>query len=475
MALPCVEVFFIRWFTRHRHRPILSAAAGIFLFALLILGFGFVWQGYYADTIVQPFFRRGNWAVIWNYATLTAILFRAYDCLHYGYLKRVHLICNQCIAVLIVHSITYIQISIIGRRFLPPAPLVMLTILDALLILLWSALIHRIYLRLYPPLRLVIVYGARHAAELVMKMSERVDKYMICESVDMAADFDAVCAQLEGFDGVILCELPAAMRNGLLKHCYASGLRCYIAPDVSDILLRGAEEIRLFDTPLLLCRNAGLSTGEKIIKRTVDIVISAILLLLTLPLWLICAVAIRMEDGGSIIYRQQRLTKDGKRFDMLKFRSMIPDAEVFGQAVTAKEQDKRITKVGRWLRRFRLDELPQLWNILKGDMSLVGPRPERPQLAEEYTRRCPEFAFRLRVKAGLTGYAQVVGTYDTEPPDKLKMDLMYIEQYSLLLDMRILLMTVKTAILPHRTNAAARRAMQRTVQTERSRRSHFRL
>ncbi|MGN0647068.1 MAG: exopolysaccharide biosynthesis polyprenyl glycosylphosphotransferase [Oscillospiraceae bacterium] len=463
------------WFTRHRHRPFISVAAGIFLLSMLIVGFGYVWQGYYANTIVQPFFRRGNWAVIWNYATLTAILFRAYDCLHYGYLKRVHLVCNQCIAMVIVHCITYIQISIIGRKFLPTPPLITLTVLDALLILLWSAIIHRVYQRRYPPLRLVIVYSARHAAELAMKMSERQDKYMICESVDMAVGLQAVREKLKGFDGVILCELPAAGRNDLLEYCYAQGLRCYITPDVSDILLRGAEEIRLFDTPLLLCRNAGLSTGEKTIKRISDVIISAMLMLLTLPLWLICAIAIRAEDGGSIIYRQQRLTEGGKVFEMLKFRSMVPHAETMGQAVTAAEQDTRITKVGRWLRRFRLDELPQLWNILKGDMSLVGPRPERPQLAAQYTRFCPEFAFRLRVKAGLTGYAQVIGTYDTEPADKLKMDLMYIEQYSLLLDIRILLMTVRTAILPHRTNAAARRAIQRTVQKERRQRSHFKL
>lgn len=440
---------------------------------MLILGFGYVWQAFYADTIVQPFFRRGNWVVIWNYAMLTAILFRAYDCLHYGYLKRVHLVCTQCIATVIAHCVTYLQISVIGRKLLSPAPLIMLTILDALLIILWSAIIHRIYLRLYPPLRLVIVYGDRHAAELALKMSDRVDKYMICESVNVTVGLQMICQQLVGFDGVILCELPPTVRNDLMEYCYAQRLRCYIAPDVSDILLRGAEEIRLFDTPLLLCRNAGLSTGEKIIKRIMDILISAVLLLLTLPLWPICAIAIRVEDGGSSIYRQQRLTEHGKVFNMLKFRSMIPDAERMGQAATTVEQDTRITKVGRWLRRFRLDELPQLWNILKGDMSLVGPRPERPQLAAEYTRLCPEFAFRLQVKAGLTGYAQVIGTYDTEPADKLKMDLMYIEQYSLLLDMRILLMTVKTAILPHKTNAAARRAMQRTVRKKRRQRSHF--
>lgn len=448
----------------YEHRHLVSLAAAAVLLLLLTAGFGVIWQSCYADTIVQPFFRRGNWAVIWIYAVLLVILFRAYDCLRYGYLKGVHLICNQCIAVGIANGITYLQISVIGRRLLSTLPLLLLTLGDILLILGWAAIMKRLYFRLYPPRRLVIVYGSRRAAELVLKMSSRVDKYMICESVDMAEGFAAVCTQIRGYEGVILCELPADARNDLLEYCYAVGLRVYIAPDIPDIMLRGAEEIRLFDTPLLLCRNTGLSPGQRLCKRVMDVVIAGGLLLATAPLWLICAAAIRLEDGGDVIYRQQRLTEGGKLFDVLKFRSMIPDAEQEGRAVTATEQDKRITRVGKVLRRFRLDELPQLWNILKGDMSLVGPRPERPQLAEAYTQACPEFGFRLRVKAGLTGYAQVIGTYDTRPADKLKMDLMYIEQYSLLLDLRILLMTVKTALLPHATNEAARKNIQRTVQ-----------
>ena len=167
---------------------------------------------------------------------------------------------------------------------------------------------------------------------------------------------------------------------------------------------------------------------------------------------LVCALAVKCYDGGSIFYAQTRLTKDGKPFRVLKFRSMIADAEKDGKPRLAGEDDDRITPVGKFLRKCRLDELPQLINILKGEMSVVGPRPERPELTEEYCRDMPEFRYRLKVKAGLTGYAQVTGVYDTVPFDKLKMDLMYIEHYSMLMDLRIILMTIKTMILPGNTN-----------------------
>lgn len=137
-----------------------------------------------------------------------------------------------------------------------------------------------------------------------------------------------------------------------------------------------------------------------------------------------------MTDGGPVFYKQVRLTKDGKEFEIYKFRTMIQDAEKDGVPRLAAEDDKRILPVGRLLRRTRLDELPQIYNILKGDMSLVGPRPERPQLAAELTKEIPEFPFRLKVKAGLTGYAQVYGKYNTTPYDKLKLDLTYIRNYS---------------------------------------------
>ena len=179
--------------------------------------------------------------------------------------------------------------------------------------------------------------------------------------------------------------------------------------------------------------------------------LSALGCIVTSPIMLITALCIKLYDGGPVFYTQDRLTRDGKVFKVYKFRSMKTDAEKDGVARLAGEHDDRITPVGRVIRKVRIDELPQLLNILKGDMSIVGPRPERPELAAENEKIMPEFRYRLKVKAGLTGYAQVLGKYNTTPYDKLRLDLMYIEQYSLLLDIKLILMTIKILFIPEST------------------------
>lgn len=442
-------------------RHLVSTLSGVALVALLTLCFGAVWNLVYADTIAAPFYRRGNWVVVIIYLVLTLLVFRVYDCMRYGYLRQRDLVYYQFIATFIVNVITYFQISLIGRHFMPVVPMIALCAAEFLLIGCWTPLISRLYFKLFPPRRLVIVYGSRRAADLVLKMSTRVDKYMICESVDCAMGLTRISQLVTRYDGVILCDVPPGARDALLKICCANRLRVYVSPSVADILMRGGDEIRLFDTPLVLVRNEGLSAEQRFLKRAFDLLGASLLLLVASPFMLVCAAAVKIADGGPVLYRQKRLTRDGKVFEVLKFRSMIPDAEADGRAVLAEENDSRVTKVGKVLRRFRLDELPQLFNILRGDMSLVGPRPERPELAAEYEKAYPEFRYRLRVKAGLTGYAQVIGTYDTEPVDKLKMDLMYIEQYSFLLDIQILLMTLKTALFPPKTNEETRAELQK--------------
>jgi lipopolysaccharide/colanic/teichoic acid biosynthesis glycosyltransferase len=214
-------------------------------------------------------------------------------------------------------------------------------------------------------------------------------------------------------------------------------------PDIPDILIRSAEDITLFDTPILLNRNNGLTLEQRFVKRAMDIVFAAVMLVLSLPFMLITALCVKLQDGGPAILKQERMTQNGRRFYVYKFRSMIVDAEKATGAKLADKHDIRITPVGSFIRKVRLDELPQLWNIFIGDMSIVGPRPERPELADEHLKTIPEFAYRLKVRAGLTGYAQVVGKYNTSAYDKLKMDLMYISKYSLLLDLKIIFITFK--------------------------------
>ena len=245
------------------------------------------------------------------------------------------------------------------------------------------------------------------------------------------------------YEGVIICDVPSETRNKILKYCYDNAIRTYTTPKISDIIMGSSESIHLFDTPLLLSRNVGLAVEQRFTKRLFDIVFSLLAIIIFSPIMLIIALAIKIDDGGPIFFRQDRVTNDGKVFSILKFRSMIVNAEKNGEVIPATDHDPRITRVGRVIRAIRVDELPQIINIIKGDMSIVGPRPERVEHVEKYKEDIPEFKYREKVKAGLTGLAQVYGKYNTSAYDKLKLDLMYIQNYKLLLDIEIIFQTIK--------------------------------
>ena len=438
---------------RDRYKRLISFASAVMLLGILTAIFAFIWYKYYSQKIILPFYRRGNWVLIAIYCVMVAIFFKAYGGFKLGYLKKTDMLYSQLISLFCVNIITYFLVSLIGRDFIVGMPIIIMTLADFIILAAWTFITGKIYFLIYPPRKLIILYGSHQAAALVLKMSQRVDKYMICESVSINESRETVCDLILKYEGIIICDIPADMRNDYLKFCFENSRRAYIAPKISDIIIRGADDIRLFDTPLLLCRNCGLDFEQRLFKRIFDIVFSLVALVPALPLMLICALFIKLYDKGPVFYTQKRLTIDNKEFNVYKFRSMIVNAEKDGVPQLCADDDSRITPVGKVLRKFRLDELPQLFNILKGDMSVVGPRPERPELCRQYEKEMPEFGFRLKVKAGLTGYAQVTGVYDTSPYDKLKMDLMYIENYSLRMDLQIILMTIKTMLFPGKTNA----------------------
>ena len=269
--------------------------------------------------------------------------------------------------------------------------------------------------------------------------------------------------KIDEYPSVILGDIPAHERNIFLKYCFEQNIRCYSIPKISDILLRNADSIHLFDTTLMLSRNRGLTAEQEFAKRAMDIVFSLIGLVIASPFMLVIAILIKAYDGGPVFYKQDRLTKDGRVFQILKFRSMKMQSEKKGARLAMKDDD-RITPVGRVLRQIHFDELPQIFNILKGDMSLVGPRPERPEIARQYLEEIPEFNYRLKVKAGLTGYAQVYGKYNTTPYDKLKLDLTYIETYSFVQDIKLLMLTFK--ILFQKENTEGVESWQVTAATK---------
>ena len=399
-----------------------------------------IWRSEY-DT--DNFVYKGKYVLMGVYGVLTYICFQNSECTMFGQLNRVDLTIGQIIALLIVNFVTYLQLCLIGNAVLPVGPMLMLyaiqVVTATVLILLYTSLYHK----LYAPHNMLLIFGSRNSVGLKFKMDSRKDKYNITGLISADEGYEAIIHKIPKYDAVILNDVAAPLRNDILKFCYRYRVRTYVAPKLTDIMIRGAKNISLFDTPLLLVKGTGLTPAQRVGKRLMDIVLCSIAMIVAAPVMAVVAVAIKLEDGGPVFFKQKRMTRGGREFDILKFRSMIVDAEKYAGAVLATDNDPRITKVGKVIRATRLDEIPQILNILKGDMSIVGPRPERKVIADEYYKEIPEFAYRLKVRGGLTGYAQIYGKYNTSAYDKLRLDLMYIENYSLLMDIKLIILTLR--------------------------------
>ena len=413
--------------------------------------YGFVWVTYYNRLLEFPFWRRGNWLMIAVYAVLLIFFEQMYGGFKVGFYKKWNVIYSQILALVIVNVITYLQIALIDKRFHSLTLMGGILVTEIIVAVIWAFAFQFIYSRLFPRRHMLLVYGERPIFHLMQKISTREDKYQICNIIHYEEGVDEIMRLADQYDAIIIGDIPAHERNQLLKRCFGQGIRTYTVPKISDIINRSSDDLNLFDTPLLLSRNEDLKIEQLFAKRMMDVVCSFLGLLISSPFFLIIAFLIKATDWGPVFYKQIRLTRNGKEFEIYKFRTMIQDAEKDGHARLASEHDDRILPVGRFLRATRLDELPQLINVLKGEMSMVGPRPERPELAAEIEKELPEFPYRLKVKAGLTGYAQIYGKYNTTAYDKLKLDLTYIRNYSFFLDLKLMIMTPKIMLMKEST------------------------
>ena len=405
--------------------------------------FAYFWYRVYWDTMYFfHFYRKGNWALIGLYAILVYFFSTMYGALRIGQLRRMEVVLSQFLATFLANIVMYFVVCLLAFGLVNPGYMILMQLIDCVIAVVWTVVTRRLYNRIFQPWKILLIYGDRPASELVDKLETRRDKYAIYGAIDAHAGIDRIAETVKDYQAVLIGDIAAETRNEILKYCYGNGIRAYVMPKISDIMLMNADHIHLFDTSLLLFRNRGLTAEQQFVKRLVDIVFSLLGLIVASPFMLVIAILVKAYDGGPVFYRQPRLTKDGKVFDVLKFRSMRVDSEKKGARLAMKNDD-RVTPVGRVIRNIHFDELPQIFNILKGDMSLVGPRPERPEIAAQYKREIPEFDYRLKVKAGLTGFAQVYGKYNTTPYDKLKLDLTYIENYSILLDFKLLFLTFK--------------------------------
>lgn len=408
----------------------------------LTLTYYLIWGIFYRGENIPLYYGKGKYILMGVYALLILVIFYLCEAFKFGHKKLTDVILSQWISLVIVNFITYFQLCLIANRMISVLPILLLSGIEIIIAFTTTYLYTALYHIMYVPKNMIMIYGNEKAISLKLKMETRQDKYRVTKLISYKEGYKKIREEISKHDAVIINNVPAEVRNDILKYCYRNSIRTYVVPKISDIITRGGEEINLFDTALLLVRGRGLTPAQKLVKRIFDVVLCLIAMIPFAPIMLIVSICIKIEDRGPIFYKQARVTENGRVFDILKFRSMIDNAEKDGKSIPATDHDPRITKVGGAIRAMRIDELPQLLNILKGDMSIVGPRPERVEHVEKYSEEIPEFELRTKVKGGLTGYAQVFGKYNTSAYDKLKLDLMYIENYSILMDIKLIFLTV---------------------------------
>ena len=436
--------------TRFKHDLILRIMKTLDA-VLVTVPFALCWYFYYAKHIASPFYAKGDYLVVALFFVLFIIFGRVYDALFMSMQRISEIVYAQFLAVAVSDFIMYIVIWLLSKHLPNILPGVAALIGQVILAAVWAYNAHHAYFKIFPPQATAVIYDICQGMEKLIGKYGLDDKYKVVLTAT-ADECIANLAMLDGVSTVFMSGIHSHDRNVILKYCVENNIGTFVIPRIGDTIMSGAYPMHMFHLPMLKVGRYHPQPEYLFIKRLLDIVISAVALVILSPIFLVTAIAIKVTDHGPVFYKQIRLTKDGKEFGILKFRSMRVDAEKDGVArLSSGDHDDRITPVGKVIRACRIDELPQLVNILKGELSIVGPRPERPEIAAQYCEEMPEFSLRLQAKAGLTGYAQIYGKYNTTPYDKLVMDLMYIAHPSIVEDLKIMFATVKILFMPEST------------------------
>lgn len=419
---------------------------------LLTVGlFVICWNEYYSKHTVAQFYWKGNYLVFLVYTVIFLSFSKVYDSLQISMTKVGEIVYSQVLAIGLSDFVIYIVICLLSKRLPWLVPGMLCFAAQSVCAALWSVLANKLYFLLFKAKRSMIVQDHRDGMDRLIEQYGLDTKFNIVRIVDVeeCLENDTLFDDIEV---VFFSGIHSHERNILLKKCMADNIRVFVIPRIGDVIMSGAKKMHMFHLPMLRVDRYSPSIEFLVVKRVMDVVVSFAAIILTSPIMIITAILIKAEDGGPVFYLQDRLTKNGRIFQVVKFRSMKTDAEKDGVArLSTGENDDRITRVGRVIRKVRIDELPQLFNVLMGEMSMIGPRPERPEIAADYEKIMPEFNLRLQAKAGLTGYAQVYGKYNTTPYDKLQMDLMYIANPSFIEEISIFFATIKILFMPEST------------------------
>ena len=440
--------------TRFKHDLILRIIKTLDA-VLMTVPFALCWYSYYAKHIASPFYAKGDYLVVALFFVLFIIFGRVYDAFLMSMQRISEIVYAQFLAAAVSDFIMYIVIWLLSKHLPNILPGVAALIGQVILAAVWAYNAHHAYFKIFPPQATAVIYDTRQGMEKLIGKYGLDSKYKVVLTAT-ADECIANLAMLDGVSTVFMSGIHSHDRNVILKYCVENNIGTFVIPRIGDTIMSGAYPMHMFHLPMLKVGRYHPQPEYLFIKRLLDIVISAVALVVLSPIFLITAIVIKATDHGPVFYKQIRLTKDGKEFGILKFRSMRVDAEKDGVArLSSGDHDDRITPVGKVIRACRIDELPQLLNILRGELSIVGPRPERPEIAAQYCEEMPEFSLRLQAKAGLTGYAQIYGEYNTTPYDKLVMDLMYIAHPSIVEDLKIMFATVKILFMPESTEGVS--------------------
>ena len=437
--------------TSENFKGLVKLALVLVLILILATLFFDTWVNNYNQLLRFPYVLKGNIFVTLVYMLLLYIFMIVFDCTNISLNRISTLIISEILSVVSCNIFVYMVVIIPAAAlgFLPILPIIILTVKDIIVILLWSIIVYELSKKFFRNTKLLLISNDKNIDAIINKISNRKDLYVVEKAVTFNDNLDEVLKLCENYDNVLMGDLKSEDRNDIIKYCFNNSKNVYVIPKISDILIKYSDDVFVLDSPMYYSSNFSLPFESRFFKRLLDIVLSLFVVIVFLPLWLIVSLLIKIEDGGPIFYIQKRVTMNLKEFNIIKFRSM--KCSNSNEVLPTINDDERITKVGKIIRNLHIDEIPQFINVLVGDMSVVGPRPERIEHVRLYSKEIPEFTYRYKVKAGITGLAQIYGKYNTTAMNKLKLDLIYIKKYTPMFDLELMFKTLKVIFMKENT------------------------
>lgn len=392
-----------------------------------------------------PIFNYSAYKSVLPYIMVVFIIINIFSGVYILYNKRHIDLFSITVISQIMMSFAIMAMTFFGRWFAFPRTIVFINFVVSTLVLsLWRLIVLEIYFRNTGTSRVMVVGPISECKNAVHNFKISENRQYRVVSVVFNDYFKHIKNNINDIDVFYLLDFNSLEEEKeILSYLTINNKRVFLGTDFGNILRTNNRVMNIDDESIIAISKFEISPENGTIKRMVDIIVSVIMLILTSPIMIITTLLIKLTSKGPVFYKQIRVTKDQKEFNILKFRSMRIDAEELSGPVLAQAEDPRVTTLGRYIRSLRIDELPQLINVLKGDMSIVGPRPERPFFVDQFQKENPYYYLRHTVRAGITGYAQVHGKYSTDFNSKLKFDLLYIKKYTLMMDIQILFQTVK--------------------------------